>query len=89
MNGSLFLNVIAIYNSYGFETEVIVASIRNPIHVLDRVEFAEVYRQLSESVKEVYPGREQAKYDNLFRMVLNCPTQRLKKELMIMNFIHL
>ena len=27
--------IIAIYNSYGFETEVIVASIRNPIHVLD------------------------------------------------------
>ena len=27
--------IITIYNSYGFETEVIVASIRNPIHVLD------------------------------------------------------
>jgi transaldolase len=28
-------NIIAIYDNYGFETEVIVASIRNPIHVLD------------------------------------------------------
>jgi transaldolase len=27
--------IITIYDSYGFETEVIVASIRNPIHVLD------------------------------------------------------
>ena len=27
--------IITIYNSYGFETNVIVASIRNPIHVLD------------------------------------------------------
>jgi transaldolase len=27
-------NIIAIYDNYGFETEVIVASIRNPIHVL-------------------------------------------------------
>ncbi len=27
--------IITIYNSYGFETEVIVASIRNPVHVLD------------------------------------------------------
>jgi transaldolase len=27
--------IIAIYDNYGFETEVIVASIRNPIHVLD------------------------------------------------------
>ena len=27
--------IIAIYNAYGFETEVIVASIRNPLHVLD------------------------------------------------------
>lgn len=28
-------DIIAIYENYGFETEVIVASIRNPIHVLD------------------------------------------------------
>jgi transaldolase len=28
-------NIIAIYDNYGFETEVIVASVRNPIHVLD------------------------------------------------------
>ena len=27
--------IITIYDNYGFETEVIVASIRNPIHVLD------------------------------------------------------
>jgi transaldolase len=27
--------IIAIYDNYGFETEVIVASVRNPIHVLD------------------------------------------------------
>jgi transaldolase len=27
--------IVAIYNNYGFETEIIVASIRNPIHVLD------------------------------------------------------
>ena len=27
--------IITIYDSYGFETEVIVASVRNPIHVLD------------------------------------------------------
>ena len=27
--------ILAIYNAYGFETEVIVASIRNPVHVLD------------------------------------------------------
>ena len=27
--------IITIYNAYGFETEVIVASIRNPVHVLD------------------------------------------------------
>lgn len=27
--------IITIYNTYGFETEVIVASIRNPVHVLD------------------------------------------------------
>ncbi|MBN2418133.1 MAG: fructose-6-phosphate aldolase [Deltaproteobacteria bacterium] len=27
--------IIAIYEAYGYETEVIVASIRNPLHVLD------------------------------------------------------
>ena len=27
--------ILSIYDNYGFETEVIVASIRNPIHVLD------------------------------------------------------
>ncbi len=27
--------IIAIYDNYGYETEVIVASIRNPLHVLD------------------------------------------------------
>ncbi len=27
--------ILAIYDAYGFETEVIVASVRNPIHVLD------------------------------------------------------
>ena len=27
--------IVTIYENYGFETEVIVASIRNPIHVLD------------------------------------------------------
>ena len=27
--------ILAIYDAYGFETEVIVASIRNPVHVLD------------------------------------------------------
>ncbi len=27
--------ILTIYNAYGFETEVIVASVRNPIHVLD------------------------------------------------------
>jgi transaldolase len=27
--------IISIYGNYGFETEVIVASIRNPVHVLD------------------------------------------------------
>ncbi|HOW81404.1 MAG TPA: transaldolase family protein, partial [Spirochaetota bacterium] len=25
--------ILAIYNNYGFETEVIVASIRNPLHI--------------------------------------------------------
>jgi len=28
-------DIITIYENYGFETEVIVASIRNPVHVLD------------------------------------------------------
>lgn len=28
-------DIVTIYENYGFETEVIVASIRNPIHVLD------------------------------------------------------
>lgn len=27
--------IVAIYNSYGYDTEVIVASVRNPVHVLD------------------------------------------------------
>jgi transaldolase len=27
--------IITIYDNYGFETEVIVASVRNPLHVLD------------------------------------------------------
>lgn len=27
-------NIIAIYSNYGYETEIIVASIRNPLHVL-------------------------------------------------------
>jgi transaldolase len=27
--------IITIYDNYGYETEVIVASIRNPVHVLD------------------------------------------------------
>jgi transaldolase len=27
--------IITIYDNYGFETEVIVASVRNPVHVLD------------------------------------------------------
>ena len=27
--------IVTIYDNYGYETEVIVASIRNPIHVLD------------------------------------------------------
>jgi transaldolase len=26
--------IVTIYNNYGFETEVIVASVRNPVHVL-------------------------------------------------------
>ena len=28
-------DIITIYDNYGFETEVIVASVRNPVHVLD------------------------------------------------------
>lgn len=28
-------DIITIFNNYGFETEIIVASIRNPLHVLD------------------------------------------------------
>jgi transaldolase len=28
-------DIVTIYGNYGFETEVIVASIRNPVHVLD------------------------------------------------------
>ena len=31
----LIEQIITIYDNYGFETEVIVASIRNPIHVLE------------------------------------------------------
>ena len=27
--------IMEIYDNYGFETEVIVASVRNPLHVLD------------------------------------------------------
>jgi transaldolase len=27
--------IITIYNNYGFETEVIVASVRNPLHILE------------------------------------------------------
>jgi transaldolase len=27
--------IVAIYTNYGYDTEVIVASVRNPIHVLD------------------------------------------------------
>ena len=30
--------ILEIYDNYGFETEVIVASIRNPLHVLDAAE---------------------------------------------------
>jgi transaldolase len=35
MGMALVEEIITIYDNYGFETEVIVASIRNPIHVLD------------------------------------------------------
>ncbi len=27
--------IVAIYNTYGYDTEIIVASVRNPVHVLD------------------------------------------------------
>jgi len=27
--------IVTIYENYGYDTEVIVASIRNPVHVLD------------------------------------------------------
>jgi len=32
---TLVEQIVDIYNNYGFETEVIVASVRNPLHVLD------------------------------------------------------
>ena len=32
---SLVEQIITIYDNYGFETEIIVASIRNPLHVLE------------------------------------------------------
>ena len=33
---SLFVEqIVEIYNNYAFDTEIIVASIRNPMHVLD------------------------------------------------------
>jgi transaldolase len=31
----LIRDIVQIYNNYGFETEVLVASIRNPIHVYE------------------------------------------------------
>jgi len=31
----LVRQIIAIYDNYGFATEVIVASVRNPLHVVD------------------------------------------------------
>ena len=31
----LVRQVLAIYNNYGYSTEVIVASVRNPLHVVD------------------------------------------------------
>lgn len=31
----LIHQIVTIYNNYGYETEVLVASIRNPIHVID------------------------------------------------------
>ena len=35
MGMELAEQIVTIYDNYGFETEIIVASIRNPIHVLD------------------------------------------------------
>ena len=32
---ALVEQVVQIYNNYGFDTEIIVASVRNPLHVLD------------------------------------------------------
>jgi transaldolase len=32
---ALIEQIVDIYNNYGYETEIIVASIRNPVHVLD------------------------------------------------------
>ncbi len=32
---TLIAQIVQIYNNYGFDTEVIVASIRNPLHVLE------------------------------------------------------
>lgn len=32
---SLISDIVQIYNNYGFETELLVASVRNPIHVRD------------------------------------------------------
>jgi transaldolase len=40
----LVSQILEIYDNYGFETEVIVASIRNPLHVLDA---ANRYRKVS------------------------------------------
>jgi transaldolase len=31
----LVQQIVTIYNNYGFETEIIVASVRNPVHVLN------------------------------------------------------
>jgi transaldolase len=31
----LIENIVTIYNNYGFETEVLVASVRNPLHVVE------------------------------------------------------
>ena len=31
----LIRNIKTIYNNYGFKTQVIVASVRNPVHVLN------------------------------------------------------
>ncbi len=35
MGMDLVRQIVAIYDNYGFSTEVIVASVRNPLHVLD------------------------------------------------------